>query len=279
MAQSPTLLHALLRERHLQEHRAFSRAWDSLSGALDPPARSGAPSRAQFYRWLSGNMSGLPHPDSCRVLEAMFPEHTARELLGQPEDASIPQSSQLARPRTGMAGVSAAYVSRADFAHAMPPNTLFDGARLLRMAGVSLNLLCQHYSDRKITDLVESGTELRCLFLDPAGSAMAAREREEGLPAGMLSTLTEVNMHSLSRIQPELSDGHRDGLQLRVYDETVRFNIILVDDRTAVVQPYMPKARGVDSPTLVAERSDDGGTLFDTFEQVFESLWRNGRSL
>ena len=62
-----------------------------------------------------------------------------------------------------------------------------------------------------------------------------------------------------------------------MYDETVRFNMLLVDRRVGGVQPYLPESRGTDSPTLVLEPARDGEGLFPVFEQVFESLWERGK--
>jgi hypothetical protein len=39
-----------------------------------------------------------------------------------------------------------------------------------------------------------------------------------------------------------------------------------------IVQPYLPDARGVESPTIVTEKQDEPG-LYDTFVQVFTSMW------
>ena len=53
----------------------------------------------------------------------------------------------------------------------------------------------------------------------------------------------------------------------------MRFNITVIDNDTCVVQPYLPDARGVESPTLVLERqAGQPAGLFDTFAQVFESI-------
>ncbi|MGW4424862.1 hypothetical protein [Streptosporangium sp. NPDC004631] len=38
---------------------------------------------------------------------------------------------------------------------------------------------------------------------------------------------------------------------MRVYDETIRFDTLIVDGTTCVVRPYPPQARGVDPPTIV----------------------------
>lgn len=42
-----------------------------------------APSRAEYYRWLSGQLrGGMPYPDACRVPESMFPPWKAADLFG-----------------------------------------------------------------------------------------------------------------------------------------------------------------------------------------------------
>ncbi|MEU6323196.1 DNA-binding protein [Streptomyces sp. NPDC047009] len=38
----------------------------------------------QFRRWTGGKLVGLPGPDTCQVLEAMWPGHTAEQLFGPP---------------------------------------------------------------------------------------------------------------------------------------------------------------------------------------------------
>jgi hypothetical protein len=115
---------------------------------------------------------------------------------------------------------------------------------------------------------------LRCLFLDPAGDAIRVREREERHSPGALSGLTGLNITMLTeRIRPRLSPAARERLRVHVYDETVRFNIVLVDHRIGTVQPYMPDARGADSPTFVLEPGEDDAGLFAVFDQVFESMW------
>jgi hypothetical protein len=89
----------------------------------------------------------------------------------------------------------------------------------------------------------------------------------------VLSTLTTLNVQTLQRLQGKLSSDARGNLRIRTYDEVVRFNITVIDDATCVVQPYLPDARGVESPTLVIEKQPGPPGLFETFSQVFESLW------
>ncbi|WP_411156508.1 DUF5919 domain-containing protein [Nocardia abscessus] len=49
-------------------------------------------------------------------------------------------------------------------------------------------------------------------------------------------------------------------IQIRTYDETVRFNITIVDSAICIIQPYLPRARGVESPTLVARNQSRQGS-------------------
>jgi hypothetical protein len=81
-----TLLKALVTERHWQRYGTFrveyERAAAQLASGAEGPT---APSRAQFFRWLEGRLKGgIPYPDACRVLEAMFPGWTADDLFGPP---------------------------------------------------------------------------------------------------------------------------------------------------------------------------------------------------
>jgi hypothetical protein len=175
------------------------------------------------------------------------------------------------------ADLAAVYPSRAAFSSALPPHVLFDGAQDVSIAGLSLNLICQQYPDRQLERLIEGGCTMRCLFLVPYGGSVQNREREETYPPGHLSMLTEMNMTILSRLRSRLSDDAQARLRIRDYDEPLRFNIILIDQRLAVIQPYMPAVRGVDSPTFLLRRLRSGSGLMPAFESVFTWLWDRGR--
>lgn len=175
------------------------------------------------------------------------------------------------------ADVEAVYPTRSEFAAQMPPHALFDNAREIRTAGLSLNLLCQHYADDRLRTLIAAGTVVRCLFLNPAGEATKAREREEEYEPGHLAALTDLNISILrQRVRQRLPEEARPRLMIATYDETIRFNLTLVDNDLAVVQPYLHAARGVESPTLLIRRRSSASGLYSTFEQTFEWLW--GRS-
>jgi transcriptional regulator with XRE-family HTH domain len=81
----PTLLRALIAERHWQNFRTFEgqfrRAARELAGRdRDPDLAKLTVSSRQWERWYSGNVKTEPYPDACRVLEHMF-GHPVSQLL------------------------------------------------------------------------------------------------------------------------------------------------------------------------------------------------------
>ena len=287
MPARPIVLKVLLQQRHLHTHSAFRREYDRVAAEIAPDLKGSGPSKAQFYRWISGELIGLPYVDHCRILESMFNGWKVDQLF-QVDDGTIeyiPEPRQQAASKTaprpipvtmpaapGVADLVAVFPSRSEFMHDMPPRQLFDGAQRIRMVGLSLNLLCQQYPDASLAALLKSGTTIECLFLDPTGTAIKLREQEEGHPEGVLTTLTDLNIKALLRVRGKLPPEARDNLVIRTYDETVRFNITIINEDTCIVQPYLPDARGVESPTLVMEKQEGIG-LFDTFAQVMTSIW------
>jgi hypothetical protein len=100
----PVVLKVLLQHRHLQTHRAFCREYDRVATKVDSTLRGGWPSKAQFYRWLSGELVGLPYPDHCRILESMFSGWTVNQLF-QIYDGGIdfiPEPDKVRTPAPGI---------------------------------------------------------------------------------------------------------------------------------------------------------------------------------
>lgn len=275
MPGQPILLQFLLRQRQWHRYGLFRAAYDEAARRVDRELVGTAPSRAQLHRWLSGGLKRLPYTDHCRVLERMFPGWTADQLFGPCPDDVLGDPEPAGG--CGTADVTAVFPTRAGFTGAMPPDRLFDDAREIRVAGLSLNLICQQYPDQHLRRLVEGGAELRCLFLDPDGEAIRAREHEEGYTDHQLATLTRMNIAVLARVRDRLAPAARERLVLAVYDETIRFTIVLVDGELCVVQPYLPHARGLDSPTFVLRRRPDGSGLYSTFDGIYTELWERSR--
>ncbi len=196
----------------------------------------------------------------------------------QPIDATGETSDDLLNQLLGkrFADVEAIYATRSEFAAQLPPTQLFNGAQRIDAAGLSLNMLCQQYPDDQLRALIEGGTTLRCLFLEPGGASIQSREKEEGYPLGHLSALTDMNIQILSsRVRGRLDTEAQARIQIATYDEPIRFNVLIVDDALAVVQPYLPVYRGVESPTLVIRRQEANPGLFTVFDQMLGWLWEH----
>ncbi|GBE67801.1 hypothetical protein MFM001_42630 [Mycobacterium sp. MFM001] len=74
-------LKALLQQRHLHAYPAFVAEYQRRAKELDLPRRPAPPTKAQYYRWVGGQIHHLPRGDHCQVLEKMFPGWTARQLF------------------------------------------------------------------------------------------------------------------------------------------------------------------------------------------------------
>ncbi|MBQ1034735.1 MULTISPECIES: DUF5919 domain-containing protein [Micromonospora] len=244
-----------------------------LSQAQVSEITSGA-RRVSSIDVLTRICTGLSMPRHARITLLLG----ERDQMPAEQDVSGPQVARTSRDQC--ADVTAIYSSRSDFVAELPPHVLFDSATDIRASGLSLNLICQQYADNRLLKLLAAGTRLRCLFLDPAGEAIRRQEREDDFPDGHLSALTELNIQNLAhRIRDRLPAGTRDHLTIGVYDESVRANVLLIDDRLCVVQHYLPRMRGVDCPTMVIERSAGPSGLYPIFDEMFSSLWNRSRKL
>lgn len=79
MAGHQTLLATLLESKGLHRYGAFCIAYEKAGRSLDGKPGT-PPSRAQFHRWLVGDMRSVPYTDHCRVLEHMVTGYTASQL-------------------------------------------------------------------------------------------------------------------------------------------------------------------------------------------------------
>ncbi|HEX5400856.1 MAG TPA: hypothetical protein VFX16_00995, partial [Pseudonocardiaceae bacterium] len=76
-----TTLKALLRQRHNQTYPTFKRLYEKTAKTIDSTLTQTCPTKRQYYRWLNGELSGLPHPGARSVLEAMFPGYSTQQLF------------------------------------------------------------------------------------------------------------------------------------------------------------------------------------------------------
>src|SRR5687768_5134375 len=110
---------------------------------------------------------GLPYSGHCRVLEAMFPGRSAHDLFATTAveirtQRAEPDPARSAGPDVAvtapaLADVTAVFSSRSAFSSAYPASSLFDDAKEINAAGLSLNILCQSYPDHQLKRLLDSG--------------------------------------------------------------------------------------------------------------------------
>jgi len=105
MTAHPTALAVLLEDRGLNRYGSFCAAYQKAAGALDKHLAHSVPSRAQFHRWLTGELRSLPYTDHCRVLEHMLPGYSAPQLFAPLPRADRPRS-RACRARSHSGGIA-----------------------------------------------------------------------------------------------------------------------------------------------------------------------------
>nr|WP_099907613.1 SAV2148 family HEPN domain-containing protein [Streptomyces sp. TLI_171] len=192
------------------------------------------------------------------------------------------------------ADVVAVHPDRVRLQRDLPVEDLLDGARRLDAVGIGLGMLCQNYTGKRLVRLASEGCRVRLLFLNPASSAVRRRERELGIGRGELGRSVEMNIMHVRRVRARLRDP--GSFEIRVFDELPRFTAYLVEGQRVagaggrrrstdlgVIQPYLRKARGIESPALVLRGGagqEAGGTepgLLEVYREEFEDLWGDSR--
>jgi hypothetical protein len=103
----PTLLRALITERHWQRFKTFEAQFRRAARELaererDPDLAKLTVSSRQWERWYAGSVKTEPHPDACRVLEHMF-GYPIQQLLAAGEIGQEPAKYSLNEPERGAA--------------------------------------------------------------------------------------------------------------------------------------------------------------------------------
>lgn len=210
-------------------------------------------------------------------VEELFKTHTNNAAT---PNNSAPTTEQEPTQRVARrtADIEGVYRNRMDLARDLPPQEIFKGARTVDVAGISINVLCQHFSDTDLRRLLENGCAIRCLFLDPAGDNIRVREAEERHEYSTLSNLTELNIRVLQRVRHKTAPEVPGSIRIRTYDEPARYNLTIVDSALCIMQPYLPEGRGIESPAFVARKSAVPG-IFDTYASVFDTMWSRGKEV
>jgi hypothetical protein len=271
-------LKTLLQQRHMQTHTAFCREYDKVAVDLDPALKGGWPSRAQFYRWLSGDLIGLPYTDHCRILERMFPGWKVDQLfqshdggIGFIPEPSAPQVKTVTtQPTTPMVKeidqVVAFYPHRADTPKRLWMDLLVGAHEEINLfANASLFLPEENPEAIEIiNNKAASGVRVRILLGDPAHPAMELRGREERL----FDAIPGRIRMALAYYRPLVDI---DGIEFRLHGTSLYNSIFRYDDQILVNQ-HVYGTYGYLAPILHL-RKVPSGDLFETYMRSFELVW------
>lgn len=274
-------------EPYFADRREVELALDELEVARSAVARN---------RALSETVLAQAERMCARLLELLgaLGEGGALDESGGAQQPRLPVDALEELVGDRFADVVGVHADRVRLQRRLPAEDLFGGARRLDAVGIGLNLLVQNYSGRRLMRLAESGCRIRLLFLNPASSAVRRRERELGLKKGELARSVEANILHMRRVRARLRD--TGAFEIHVFDETPRFTAYLVDGDApgglAVVQQYLRRVRGMESPVFVVrgggrdllrhdpvqgKPQDELRGLFDTYREEFEAEWADSR--
>lgn len=253
-AEESTLLKVLLKQRHLQAYRAFCREYDRVARKVDPSLTGSYPSKAQYYRWLSGGLLGLPYGDHCRILEHMFPKWSADELFRPytgsmdftPEPVSDPRGDEgTPHSKTSHAPTFAAtadsgneivgiYPYRSQFPVSAWWDLISNATRQIDLLGYTLYFLAMQHPElvEVLKKKCESGCVVRAAIADPTSSHVAYRDAEEDQP---ITLVVRINS-TIKQFTPLLNC---ENFQIRyqdipLYNSIFRFDDEMLDRKSVV---------------------------------------------
>ncbi|MFE5563369.1 hypothetical protein ACFQ68_00150 [Amycolatopsis japonica] len=278
--ERPSVLRVLLRGRHLQTYRAFCREYDTIAEKLDKKLRGTHPSKAQFYRWLSGNLVGLPYPDHCRILEIMLPGWQVEQLFRPhdggiefvPEPPTSPEKSVLLVGEPADAPVNQPADMVALYAHraSVPKRLWMDlltGAqeRIDLFANASLFLPEDNPETIQIIkNKAKSGVKIRILLGDPGQPAMELRGKEERLFEGLVGRIRMA----LAYYRPLIGI---DGVDFRLHGTSL-YNSVFRYDNQMLVNQHIYGTYGYIAPILHLRKTPESD-LFDTYMRSLNLVW------
>lgn len=280
MSAKPIVLKVLLQQRHMQTYRAFCREYDKISAQIDPTLKGGWPSKAQFYRWLSGDLVGLPYADHCRILETMFPGWTVDQLFQVHNDErdailhvskiaspAIPPVSTVTPTEDSADQVVSFYPHRADTPKRLWMDLLVGAQENIDLfANASLFLPEENpIAIDIIKEKAANGVRVRILLGDPDDPAMELRGREERL----FDAIPGRIRMALAYYRPLVDV---DGVEFRLHGTSLYNSIFRYDDQMLVNQ-HIYGTYGYIAPILHL-RKVPRADLFDTYMKSFELIWR-----
>ncbi|MGH3938159.1 MAG: hypothetical protein ACRDTG_05925 [Pseudonocardiaceae bacterium] len=286
-SHEPTLLKVLLRARHWQKHSTFVREWEKVAKSIDPTLVDTWPRHAQFYRWLRGEIRELPYPDSCRVLESMFPGYSLKSLFescpSDKVDELLNSNGKVIATPSHQTPLEEARVS--GIWPRTNPEVLDDLVRRVTKAHQEISvfgLSRNYYAKDDMLPLFEAkASEIPVTFyvMDPHCKSRQDRYRLEPVEAAMEDPTRYVR----EILRPLLAASHRikpttpsAGMRIFTFNFPCSFAIEKID-RSCRVMLYGHGKRGTESPIMVFEDDTPYWKYFTDQIEWLERLANNPR--
>jgi hypothetical protein len=280
-----TLLKVLLKQRHLQVHSAFRREYDKVAAKIDRDLVGRAPAKAQFYRWLSGELTGLPYAHHCQVLEGMFPDWPVEQLF-KPHSGSLEfvpepaasgpvlagRDAEAPRMSNGTNEIVGTYPYRSRFSSEKWWDLFSNATDRIDLLGYTLYFLPLEHPG--LIDLLrkkcESGCVVRAAIADPNSPHVAYRDSEENQPITLVVRITSTLQHFAPLADCE-------NFQLR-YQDIPLYNSVFRFDNEMLVTPHLFATPGSAAPLMHLRRNAEDG-MFSRFADHFDNVWTTTKSI
>jgi transcriptional regulator with XRE-family HTH domain len=223
--------------------------------SIDTLAEEAEVSGKTVQRWLSGAVTPFPRT-----------RFRVTSLLGEDESYLWPHA------------VNGASLAGAELATTYPRRTdvpVHVWTELLRGAERSIDLLAfaglfltEEHSAwlPTLTAKAASGARIRLLLGDPAGTQLAARDREYAIGGGVAGRVSAVLSYYRQL---------RDVVEIRLHD-TPLYNSIYRFDGEMLVNVHAYGILAAHTPVMHLRRTD--GAFFNTYVESFERVWASARA-
>lgn len=154
-------------------------------------------------------------------------------------------------------------------------------AKSIDIVGIANSQLTEREWPDELKNAIRDGALVRFLFLDPDGTQIGLREKEEGLAKGTLSAQVKTHVGHLNRKIEEFSKENaktRTQVQYAFYDRYPSHNVMVIDDKHVFYQPYFFSLIGRESPIYYvgSQNAQEAKKIVDEFEQLWKLRGNQG---
>ncbi|PPK61880.1 hypothetical protein V5P93_002383 [Actinokineospora auranticolor] len=271
MGNAEILLKVLLRQRRVRGYTGFCREYDKAAATLDAHLVRRYPSKAQYYRWVSGELASLPYGEHCRVLEQMFPNWTAEQLFEPygdtikfvPDPAA--QTTNGSTPADDANELIRLYPSRSSVPYSLWTELIQGVSQSMDVLVYSGQFLVEQHNIVPIVRAkVKDGVRFRFVVGDETSDAVIQRAVEEGTTGGL-----EGRVQMMRRYLRDVAD--LPGVEVRTHSTILYNSIYRFDDQTLVNGHAYGSLAG-QNPVIHLRRTPES-PMWRHYMESFDRVW------